>query len=78
MSYAQLGMRFKLHKAMCEYNCAYALYKSNQRELAASWIEAARGTASTEPNFRHSVQINDLHSAITANVSDRSSDSFLS
>ena len=61
-------MRFKLHKAMCEYNCAYALNKTNARDLAISWIDAARNTVSTEPNFRHAAEIDELYSAITTNV----------
>ena len=53
---------------MCEYNCAYALYKTNQPDSAASWVEAARHTASEEATFKHSAEINELNSAIAANV----------
>ncbi|KAL5269813.1 hypothetical protein ACHWQZ_G003324 [Mnemiopsis leidyi] len=67
VSYAQLGMRFKLHKAMCEYNTAYALYKTNQRDLAASWIAAAQQTAANDPNFKYAAELNDLYSAISSN-----------
>ena len=53
---------------MCEYNTAYALHKTNQRDLAASWIAAAQQTAAADPNFKHTAELNDLYSAISSNV----------